>query len=76
MEHGTRIAQMPATADAATVYGEARYNCPGPERPGKLRFCELIVTSSFVFEVPGPAAMHAPQPGSMNSAPTSSKSCM
>jgi hypothetical protein len=34
----------PATALAATVNGEAKYICPGPLRPGKLRFCALITT--------------------------------
>jgi hypothetical protein len=34
----------PATALAATVSGDAKYNCPGPLRPGKFRFCALIVT--------------------------------
>jgi hypothetical protein len=34
----------PATALAATVSGLARYICPGPLRPGKLRFWALITS--------------------------------
>src|SRR3954466_12697913 len=59
----------PATALAATVSGEARYICPGPERPGKLRFCALITIWSGRVETPGPALMQAPQLGSITIAP-------
>src|ERR1700686_955834 len=55
----------PATALAATVSGLARYICPGPLRPGKLRFCALITTCSGRVVTPGPALMHAPQLGSI-----------
>ena len=41
---GSYSTMYPATALAATVNGEARYICPGPLRPGKLRFCALITT--------------------------------
>ena len=41
---GSYSTMYPATALAATVNGEARYICPGPLRPGKLRFWALITT--------------------------------
>ena len=41
---GSYSTMYPATALAATVKGDARYICPGPLRPGKLRFCALITT--------------------------------
>jgi hypothetical protein len=41
---GSYSTMYPATALAATVRGEARYICPGPLRPGKLRFCALMTT--------------------------------
>ena len=59
----------PAMALAATVYGLARYICPGPLRPGKLRFCALITIWSGRVETPGPALIHAPQLGSITLAP-------
>jgi hypothetical protein len=55
----------PATALAATVSGLAKYICPGPLRPGKLRFWALITTCSGRVVTPGPALMHAPQLGSI-----------
>jgi len=41
---GSYSTMYPATALAATVSGDARYNCPGPLRPGKFRFCALMTT--------------------------------
>src|SRR5688500_10919304 len=61
---------LPATADAATVHGDATYSCPGPDRPGKLRLIAEMVTSSFVRDTPGPASMQAPHEGSTKIAPT------
>ncbi len=66
---GSQLVTYPHIALAATEYGDPRYRFPGPDRPGKLRFCEDIDTWSGEFVTPGPAAMHAPHPGSMNSAP-------
>src|SRR5271155_4624429 len=66
---GSYSTMYPATALAATVKGEARYICPGPLRPGKLRFCALITTCSGRVVTPGPALMQAPQLGSITSAP-------
>src|SRR5271163_1802925 len=66
---GLYSTMYPATALAATVRGDARYICPGPLRPGKLRFCALITTWSGRVETPGPALMHAPQLGSITCAP-------
>jgi hypothetical protein len=66
----------PATALAATVSGLAKYICPGPLRPGKLRFCALITICSLLVETPGPALMHAPQLGSMIRAPAFLKTSM
>jgi len=40
---------------AATVSGLANHTSPGPLRPGKFRFCALIVTVLASFEAPGPA---------------------
>src|SRR5262245_43201685 len=54
----------PSTAVAATVSGLARYIWPGPERPGKLRFCAEMTTWSLLELAPGPALMQAPQDGS------------
>src|SRR5207302_7094310 len=59
----------PATALAATVSGLAKYICPGPLRPGKFRFCELITTCSGRVVTPGPALIQAPQLGSITCAP-------
>src|SRR5687768_1675929 len=64
---------FPAIAEAATVYGDARYSWPGPDRPGKFRLIAEIVTSVFVRETPGPALMHAPHDGSTKIAPISLK---
>src|SRR5215472_17189165 len=66
---GSYSTMYPATALAATVNGLAKYICPGPLRPGKLRFCALTTTCSGLVETPGPALMHAPQLGSITRAP-------
>ena len=46
----------PAIAEAATVYGDARYSCPGPERPGKFRLIAEIVgfTGSLTWDASKP----------------------
>src|SRR3954467_452108 len=62
-------AMRPTTALAATTSGDARYTCPGPERPGKLRLIALTVTCSLSVLTPGPALMHAPHDGLISSAP-------
>ena len=41
---GSHATIRPAMALAAVVYGLARYNCPGPDRPGKLRLIAEMVT--------------------------------
>ena len=41
---GSYSTMWPATALAATVSGLAKYICPGPLRPGKLRFWALMTT--------------------------------
>src|SRR5262245_25975651 len=66
---GSYSTMYPATALAATVSGEAKYICPGPLRPGKLRFCALITICSGRVDTPGPALIHAPHDGSITVAP-------
>src|SRR5258708_33952357 len=66
---GSYSTMYPATALAATVYGLAKNICPGPLRPGKLRFCAPITVWSDRVETPGPAFIHAPQLGSITVAP-------
>src|SRR5262245_28983951 len=69
----SQLTISPASAEAATVYGLARYTCPGPERPGKLRLIALMVTVAWSELAPGPALMQAPQEGPSTSAPTARK---
>ncbi len=58
----------PATADAATTSGEARYTLPFPCLPGKFLLPELIVTSPVPFCPTCPAAQPA-QPALETRAP-------
>jgi hypothetical protein len=62
----------PATADAATVYAEARYTPESglPIRPLKLRFVVLMQVSPAA-STPGPLPAHAAQLGVMIAAPDS-----
>src|SRR5262245_21358749 len=69
----SQLVISPASADAATVYGLARYTCPGPERPGKSRLIALMVTVPGSELAPGPALMQAPHEGPSTSAPTARK---
>ena len=62
----------PVNALAITVRGLAKYSFPGPDLPWKFLFIAEIETCSLLSLTPGPAPMHAPQPGSINFTPASS----
>ena len=62
----------PATAAAATVYGEPKYTNASfePMRPWKLRLVEEMHTSPSAI-IPAPKPAHAPQPDGSKIPPAS-----